>query len=173
MGWIDVFSRQSYKEIIIDSFQYCQKHKGLHINAFVIMTNHIHLVAHSPDNNLSNIIREFKKFTSKRIIESIQENSKESRSEWMLDLFRQFATSSKKHKNYQFWTHNNHPVELFSPKWINQKIIYTHNNPVNAGIVEMPEHYTYSSAKNYIGQPGILDVEVIDVDSTMKYFIRM
>jgi REP element-mobilizing transposase RayT len=87
VNWIDIFSRPIYKYIIIDSLKHCQKEKGLEIYAWVIMTNHIHLIVSAkPNFNLSNILRDFKKFTSKAIIESIQLEN-ESRRDWMLNHF--------------------------------------------------------------------------------------
>lgn len=170
VGWIDVFSRQSYRDIVIESLKYCQKEKGLHINAFVIMSNHLHLIAHSPENRLSDIIRDFKKFTSRQITKSILQNPGESRSVWMLKLFKYNARFNKKNESFQFWRKDNNPVELFNPKWIQQKINYIHQNPVRAAIVEKPEHYINSSARNYLDKSGILDVEVIDMDPNANYF---
>lgn len=132
--------------------------------AYVILTNHIHLiVSASYEKNLSDIIRDFKKITSKAIIKLIIEDSKESRSEWMLRLFKYYAKYNNDNKTYQFWQKDNHPVELVSMDWIDQKLMYLHNNPVRAGIVEKPEHYIYSSALNYVGERGIIDVEIIEL----------
>lgn len=76
VGWVDVFSRDKYREIIIDSLIYCQKEKGLIINAYVIMSNHVHLICYTKEPfQLSDFIRDFKKFTSKSILESIQSNT--------------------------------------------------------------------------------------------------
>ncbi len=44
MGWIDIFSRRRYRDIIIDSLQYCRENKGLHVVGWVIMSNHLHLI---------------------------------------------------------------------------------------------------------------------------------
>lgn len=170
VGWVDVFSRKQYKDILIDSLKYCQRSKGLVIYAYVIMSNHVHLIVNSPGKNLSSIIRDFKKFTSYKIIQSIIENPKESRSEWMLRLFKYYANFNKNNTKYQFWQQHNKPTELFSPKWINQKINYMHMNPVKSGIVDLPEQYIYSSARNYLRVEGILDVKVIDIDSDANYF---
>ncbi len=88
VGWLDIFTRKDYKDIIIESMIYCIKHKGLNVHAYVIMSNHIHLIlSASTGNSLSNIVRDFKKHTSKKIVKTIVENPKESRSEWMLGLF--------------------------------------------------------------------------------------
>lgn len=170
VGWIDVFTRKRYKDILIESMKYCQKEKGLYLNAFVIMSNHMHIIAHSPESKLSDIIRDFKKYTSKEIIKAITENPKESRAEWMLKLFKYYAKYNKNNATYQFWKQDNRPIELINPKWINQKINYIHLNPVRAGIVELPEQYVYSSARNYLGESGVLELELIDVDNDANYF---
>lgn len=158
--WVDIFSRKSYRDIIIDSLKYCQKNKGLVIFAYVIMSNHIHLLINAEKENLSDIIRDFKKFTSKKIIKVIQ-TEPESRRKWMLNLFSFEASKHSRNENFQFWIQENHPVEIFSQKFIVEKVNYIHNNPVKAGIVEKPEDYLYSSARNYADMKGLLDVVVL------------
>jgi len=155
--WIDLFSRQIYRDIVLESLRHCQKSKGLEIFAWVIMSNHIHMIARSCNGDLSGIIRDFKKFTSKKIIESIQQGN-ESRKDWMLRLFAHAAKKQNKNGEYQVWTHENHAVELISNGFIDQKVDYIHQNPVRAGIVNRPEKYIYSSAVDYNDEKGLLDV---------------
>lgn len=170
VGWLDVFTRKQYRDLLLESLAYCQQRKGLVINTYVIMSNHIHLVAYAKESyELSNILRDFKKFTAKNIIQDIIQNPHESRSEWMLRLFKYHAKYKKDNETFQFWKKPNHPVELISPKWILQKINYIHLNPVRSGLVEEPEHYLYSSARQYAGETGLLDVEVIDLGATEGY----
>jgi len=111
--WIDIFTRKRYRDMIIDSLQFCQKEKGLEIFGYVIMSNHLHIIARSSTESLSKTIDDFKKFTSKQIIKSIQEEP-ESRREWMLFMFDRAAQKHKRNKHYQFWTHENHAVFLYS-----------------------------------------------------------
>jgi len=94
VDWIDIFTRKKYRDIIIENLAYCQQHKGLEIYAWVIMSNHVHLLLKSNTNNLSGTIRDFKSYTSKKILEEIDE-SDESRKEWMLRLFKQAAARHK------------------------------------------------------------------------------
>jgi REP element-mobilizing transposase RayT len=77
--WVDVFTRQIYRDIVIESFKYCQQNKGLEIYAYVIMSNHIHLLGRSKNGNLSHVIRDFKRHTSKKIIEAIEQGSESRR----------------------------------------------------------------------------------------------
>ncbi len=81
VGWVDVFSREQYKELFVESLKYCQQQKGMVLHAWVIMTNHVHLIISSNSNQLENIVRDLKKYTSKQIIKAIQENNSESRKE--------------------------------------------------------------------------------------------
>ena len=77
--WVDVFTRDEYRNIIIQNLVYCQKEKGLLIYGWVLITNHIHLIVRSTKVPLSDIIRDFKKFTAKEIYKEIKNNVKESR----------------------------------------------------------------------------------------------
>ena len=162
VGWIDVFTRREYKDIIIDSLKYCQKNKGLSIHAYVIMSNHVHLILSSKETSLSDTIRDFKTYTSKMITNQIIQKSEESSREWMLKLFKYFAKFNQNNSKYQFWQRDNYAIELTSPKWITTRIRYIHNNPINAGIVTKAEDYLYSSASNYINGGGIISIDTID-----------
>lgn len=158
VDWIDVFTRKIYRDIIVSNLEYCQKHKGLEIYAWVIMSNHIHLLVKSTTANLSGTIRDFKSYTSKKILEEI-ENCNESRREWILQAFKSAALKHKRNSEYQFWTHENHAELIYSNKFIEQKIRYIHNNPVISGIVAKAEEYLYSSAVNYADEEGLLKVQ--------------
>jgi REP element-mobilizing transposase RayT len=155
--WVDIFTRQVYRDIVIDSLKFCQQHKGLEIYAFVIMSNHIHLLIRSDNSKLSDTIREFKSFTAKKMLETIHSES-ESRKEWMLNLFEFAAKKHKRNEKHQIWTHENHAEIVYSNPFMDSKINYIHENPVRAGIVARSEEYLYSSARNYAGLQGVLDV---------------
>jgi REP element-mobilizing transposase RayT len=161
VGWVDVFTRQCYCDILIDSLKHCQEHKGLVISGYVIMSNHIHLVAQTQEYNLSDVLRDFKKFTSKAIVKAAREET-ESRREWMLELFRYFGKRNSDNREYQVWQQDNHPVALWSLPVIWQKLNYIHLNPVRAGWVAQPEYWQYSSASNYVEGKGLLDVSLVE-----------
>jgi REP element-mobilizing transposase RayT len=164
VGWVDLFTRKVYRDIVIDSLTYCQTNKGLQIFAYVIMSNHIHLLAKSETGDLSGTIRDFKNYTSKKFIEMLQDKS-ESRSDWLKIVF-EYHGKFKSKQNKQVWTHDNHAELIYSQKFIEQKIEYIHNNPVRAAIVSKPEDYVYSSARNYAELEYVL--EVIKVDFRVK-----
>lgn len=160
IGWIDVFTKKQYCSIIIDSLKYCQQQKGLKVHAWCIMSSHLHLIISSEQENLSAIMRDFKKFTSKKIIEELV-NGNDSRKEWMLDLFSKAAEQIKRNKHYKVWQDGNHPILLDNNKMIEQRLDYLHNNPVEQGIVFNSFDYYYSSAIDYIGETGLLEIEKI------------
>ena len=141
--WIDLFTRECYINILVDSIKYCQKNKGLEIYSYVIMPSHVHMIA-SCDGNLSNILRDMKEHTSKKIIEEVLINPQESRKEWLIERFSKAGKASG--NKFRFWQPGNYPVELYSDKFISQKENYIHMNPVETGLVSRPEHYRLSSA---------------------------
>ncbi len=161
VGWVDVFTRLNHKTTLIDSLRYCKEKKGLEIYAYVLMPSHLHMLCRAKEGfQLADIIRDFKKFTSKKIIQNIQQEP-ESRREWMLKLFAQACEHLKRDQEYKLWQTGYHAEELFSSKFISQKLQYIHNNPVKDHIVEKPEDYLYSSARNYAELESPLEVELI------------
>lgn len=161
VDWIDVFTRQTYRDIVIESLDYCIKNKGMILYGYVIMSNHIHLVLQSSEGNLSDLIRDFKKFIAAKVLEKIQIEP-ESRRDWMLERFKLATESHSRNKNYQFWQYGNHPEEIYTNKFMWSKLDYIHLNPVRAGIVEKASHYVYSSASNYVNDTGLLKIEKAD-----------
>lgn len=155
--WIGIFTRDIYRKILIESLKFCQKEKGLEIFTYVIMSNHVHLIVRSRNNNLSATIRDLKKNTSKQIVETIKTNP-ESRREWMME---RAATKHKRNTKFQFWPQKNHPVELQSNNFFEQKMQYIHENPVRNGLVDKPEDYRYSSARNYAEAESLIDIVMI------------
>jgi len=119
------------------------------------MTNHVHLMVRAIEGHLlQDILRDFKKFTSKTILQAIAQNPRESRREWLL---KQFATPL----GNRFWRADNKPIELWSNAVIDQKLNYIHQNPVEEGLVFRAEDYVYSSANDYAGSHGLLDIWMI------------
>jgi REP element-mobilizing transposase RayT len=162
VNWIDVFTRPVYKHIMVEALKYSQQNKGLIIYAWCLMSNHLHLIAAADEGyHLSNILRDFKKFTSKAILSEINDNPLESRKKWLLNEF-EFAGRHKSNiKNYKFWQDGNETKEIHSTGFLVQKLEYIHENPVKAEIVEYAHEYLYSSAKNYAGENGLIKVVLI------------
>ncbi len=164
VGWIDIFTRAIYKELLVESFRYCVKEKGLVIHGYVIMSNHVHMiVGRKGDSTLSEIMRDLKKFSSVRIIKEIIQNPEESRKKWILYLLAQAGKANNNNTHYQLWQQDNHPIELDNnTNLFDQKLNYIHQNPVTAGLVNEASAYIYSSASNYNGFGGVLnEVDVL------------
>ena len=162
VDWVDIFTRPKYKYIVLESLQYCQKHKGLIIYAWVLMSNHLHAIVGSQEGNtVSDIWRDFKKFTSKEILRVLSIDSQESRREWMLNRFEYAGKNDKKIKQYKFWQEGNDSQAIYLNDYFEQKLHYIHDNPVKAEFVNRAEDYRYSSAIDYGGGKGLLDVVVV------------
>lgn len=149
VGWIDIFTRKEYVYDLIKNIKYCQENKGLEVYAYVIMSNHLHMIARAKDEKLNLLLGNLKSFTAKQFIKQIEENAQESRKEWLLHMFKFYGRGNSQNEEYQFWQNGNHPIELWSAEIIKQKINYLHNNPVKQGIVAKPEDYLYSSANEF------------------------
>lgn len=149
--WVDIFTRKDYKLIITDSLNYCIEQKGIECYAWVVMSNHIHLIIRAvPPARLSDIIRDFKKFTSKKIVETIQLIA-ESRKEWLLHKFSHAAKSTGRAEFYKVWKDDNHAILLEDGERFKQKVHYIHQNPVRQMIVPQEADYIFSSAHDYSG----------------------
>lgn len=150
--WVDVFTRNEYKDILIENLNFCQENKGLELFAWCIMTNHVHIIARAKEGfTLPDFLRDFKKYTAKAIIKAIKENQRESRKEWLLEMF-------KTENGNRFWRGDNKPIEIWSNYVFDQKLNYIHNNPVEAGLVFKAEDYVYSSARDYAGEKGWIEI---------------
>jgi REP element-mobilizing transposase RayT len=159
--WIDVFTRIDYFDTIIESLDYCRKNKGMEIYGYCIMPSHIHLIFRSSLGDPSGLMRDFKGFTSRKMLKAIAENPQESRKEWMVAIFKKAGAYNPNNKDFQFWRQDNKPIELFSNEVIDQKINYIHNNPVEAGFVSEAEHWIYGSATDYAGVKGLIEISFV------------
>jgi REP element-mobilizing transposase RayT len=157
--WIDVFTREAYFTVLANSITYCRKHKGMEVYAYCFMPNHVHLVFSSAEETPMGLLRDFKKYTAGKLLQAIREHPQESRRTWMLDLFQKAGRQNNHTTRYQFWQHNNKPIELWSVKVIKQKINYVHKNPVASGFVTDPVDWKYSSARNFQGDHNVMEID--------------
>jgi REP element-mobilizing transposase RayT len=161
--WADIFSRPLFADIVVDSLKFCIQEKGLNVHAWVIMSNHIHLVVSAKEGFLlSDILRDFKKFTAGKIRKILNETKEESRKSWLLWLFKSAGKENTRNEEFQFWIQDNHPIELNNEERKKQKMNYLHMNPVRAGLVWEPYQYRYSSACDYMdNRKGLIDISLI------------
>ena len=149
--WLPLFSNPSIVQIIFDSFEFMQKHDRLIIYAHVIMENHLHLIASSPD--LSKEIGDFKSYTARQIIDYYKVNNG-----FILESLAKAKKFFKIDRDYQFWQEGSHPKQIQDRRMMRQKIEYIHNNPVRRGYVDEPQHWRYSSARNYMNGGGLISI---------------
>ncbi len=148
--WIDLFIRDEYREIIIDSLKYCHRHKGLDVHAYCIMTSHVHLILSvCEDRVLSDVIRDMKGYTSRQLRQAITNHPAESRRAWLLWMGQRAGQKNKRNHYFQLWQQHNHPIELSSVAMTEQRLDYVHNNPVEAGFVNDPTAWQWSSCQAY------------------------
>ena len=145
-GWVDLFTRSSYCQILLDSLLHCHVSKGLVIHEFVIMSNHAHFIFQHDDARLAAILRDFKSFTAMEIIKALKTDEQESRREWILRLFKYYAKYQKQNTQYSVWKKTSKPIELPDVDRYTRCKEYIHQNPVKAGWVADPAHWLNSSA---------------------------
>ena len=146
VSWVDVFTRKQYCEELVKNIKYCQNNKGLELYAYVVMTNHMHWLARQKEGRLNYLLRDFKSYSAKQLLNSIYDDPMESRKDWMKIVFQYNARFQRQNADNMFWQKTNHPVDCYSPKVMEQKINYIHQNPVRAGFVANAEDWWYSSA---------------------------
>ena len=151
--WIPIFTSATYNSVVTDSLVFCREHKGLLLHAFVIMDTHIHLIITAPD--ITAVMRDFKSYTGKRILELLHREKKT----WILERLEFFKKSYKIESVHQIWQEGFHPQVISSEEMLLQKADYLHHNPVRRGLVSSPEHWVYSSASNYYSGSGLIEVD--------------
>ena len=144
--WLPLFAEPAYRQIVLDALRYLRTHKQTQLNAFVIMSTHIHAILWPADGvNLSDVTRDFKRFTSREI-------SKEAERLGTKEFILAFKSARNENRaqdvsTYQVWQEGSHPEAIFTKKFARQKMDYIHLNPVRAGIVKTAEEWLYSSAR--------------------------
>lgn len=157
--WLDVFTRQMYFDVLVESINYCRAKKDMELFSYCFMPNHIHLIFRSNIGEPDGLLRDFKSYTAKKLIGAIKNNPQDSRKEYLLWFFERAAKNKSNSSKYQFWQHHNKPIVLWTDSVIKQKIDYIHNNPVENGFVTNPVDWKYSSARNFQDDHTILKID--------------
>ena len=152
VGLLPVFTRPEAVQILLDSWKHLQDHNQFRLLGYVILENHLHLIAQSP--NLATAMQGFKSWTARQVIDLLEQQ----RAYVLLDQLSRLKLAHKTESNYQFWQEGSHPKQIRTDNIMWQKLEYVHRNPVVRGYVDDPIHWRYSSARNYAGQPGLIDV---------------
>lgn len=147
-----LFADRDAAKVLLDSLVFLQEKREVTLYAYVIMENHIHMIALG--NDLSEKMRHFKSYTARAIIDLF---TKKKRT-WLLRQIEGAKLKYKKESRYQVWQEGLHPKQIIGDAMMMQKLEYIHNNPVKRGYIDNPEHWRYSSARNYAGSEGIIPV---------------
>ena len=150
--WLPIFTRQEVVQILLDSWKYQQGNHELKLYGFVILENHLHAVAEA--DNLPVVWSRFKSYTARRIIDLLEMKS----AEVFLKRLRLSHKAQRNDRLHQLWQEGSHPQVIVGEDMLRQKLEYIHQNPVKRGYVNEPEHWRWSSACNYAGGKGLIEV---------------
>jgi REP element-mobilizing transposase RayT len=156
VAWLPIFSNPAFAEIVLDSWRFLQRERGVAIFGYVILENHLHWIASAKGSleDLSDQVGRFKSFTARRIIDEMEASGYST----LLDELRFFKMRHKADQEYQLWQEGSHPQQIQNDEMMVQKLEYMHGNPIRRGYVDDATHWRYSSARNYAGLSGLLDV---------------
>lgn len=157
VNWLPLFSNPELVQILLDSLTFLHNQHRIAIHGYVIMENHLHLIASS--SNLSKEIGTFKSFTARSIVDWLKANN---RQHWL----SQFAFYKQLHKagqDYQIWQEGSHPQALLTAEIFQQKLEYVHQNPIRRGYIDDPAHWRYSSYRDYLDQQGLLPIVQLEI----------
>ena len=156
--WLPIFTSKPYFDILISSIRFCQTKKNLSVYAYVILDNHFHMICQAP--KLDAVMQSLKRHAARAIIARLEADGKRS----LLHLLR---ISKKRHKReslHQVWQEGYHPQQMMSDTILAQKIEYIHYNPVERSLVLEPQHWVYSSAKDFLtGEKGYIELQKLDI----------
>ena len=153
LHWIPIFTRKETTQIVLDSLNYLKESDNMKLYAYVILENHLHMIMSSDD--ISKTIQKFKRHTAKYILQLLKKQN-------VITILDQLAFYKKAHKhnsNYQLWQEGFQPKLIQSEKMFIDRVNYIHYNPVKRGYVDEAIHWRYSSARDYEGFKGLIEVE--------------
>ena len=153
VNWIPLFTRKESVEILLEAFRYLQKDEDFKLYAYVILENHIHIVAQS--NDIAKSMARFKNYTAKELLRLLKKENVKT----ILEQLSFYKKAHKIDREYQVWQDGIQPKLMQNDAMMKNKIDYIHHNPVKRGYVDDATHWRYSSARDYEGVEGLLEVE--------------
>ena len=153
LHWLPIFTRQESVDIILNSLKFLQKQDNLRLHAYVILENHLHMVLRSDD--LRKSMESFKKFTAREILNLLRRENATT----ILDQLAFYKKAHRKEKSFQVWEEGYQPKLIQSEAMLKMKIDYIHYNPVKRGYVDKAIHWRYSSARDYEGGYGLIEID--------------
>ena len=156
--WLPIFVSGPYFDIVLSSLEHLRQNRGLSIHVYVVMPSHLHALVTAHRDDLSAIVRDFKKFTS-RATYALAESEGNDLVTW---LFQRTAKNDPRSR-FKVWQDEFHPKAIDVPEVFLQKAEYIHLNPVRKGLVKEPESWYYSSAAAYAsGRDDPLSIDVLE-----------
>jgi REP element-mobilizing transposase RayT len=153
---LPVFTRPSFITPLYDSLNFYRYKQEFKLLGYVIMPDHMHLILWPFGTpTISDIMRDHKKFTSTRIIRQANIEQIEA---WMT-AFEQAGRETRR-SEHKVWQDSYWDVNIYTERFLRQKLNYLHRNPLRAGLVESPEQYVYSSYRNYVfGEQWLIEID--------------
>lgn len=160
VDWTDVFIRPVYKQVIVHSLNYFIESKGLVVHAWGLMTHHLQLLAQAGNgSSIAELEKEYKAFTTKKILEAI-DTEPDRKKDWMLKRFENFSNLPGFLKKYNVWQDGNHtmPIDMNKSDLLLEHVEAIHHHPVRDKVVDLATEYLYSSARDYSGFKGLVNI---------------
>jgi len=160
VDWVDVFIRPVYKQVVVHTLNHFIDNKGLIVHAWCLMTNHLHLLVQAKEGYvIAEIEKEFKSFTTTKILEAI-DTEPEARKDWMMKRFENFGNLLGLMKKYHVWQGCSSPsfIDLRKTDTVIEHFSFIHDNPVRDRFVDTSADYPYSSARDYAGMKGLVNI---------------
>ena len=153
VAWLPVFAQPWAAQVVLDSWHFLQSRRGVQLHGYVILENHVHWIA--AGDHLPEQVLRFKSYTARCILDELTKRGFET----TLKELRFFKVRQRDDQAHQLWQEGSHPQQIQSDEMMIQKLEYIHANPVRRGYVDRPEHWRYSSARNYAGLEGLIEVQ--------------
>jgi REP element-mobilizing transposase RayT len=152
VNWLPLFGNPAIAEIVLGSLRFMHENGRLQVHGYVLMENHLHMVASSSD--LEKEVGDFKSFTARKCIDWYRQHEKT----WALKQLAFHKAPHKAGQQYQLWQEGYHPQLIYSEAVLINKLEYIHHNPVKRGYVDEAEYWRYSSARDYAGREGLVPI---------------
>ena len=152
INWLPIFTRPETVNILLESIRFLQK-EGLKVYAWVVLENHLHMIVQA--DNLPEMMQRFKRHTAKSCLAYLKQHQVNT----LLSQLAEFKKLHKVDRDFQFWQEGYHPEWIQNDEMMRQKMEYIHQNPVKRGYVDLAEHWRYSSARDFVGLAGLLEIE--------------
>jgi REP element-mobilizing transposase RayT len=153
---IPIFRSDSAANLLIEALVETKKRSRMKLIGYVVMPDHTHLILNPLDCDISKLMNSIKSASARSIIDWLIHNH-HHQSLSKLEL----AVAQKRSHTHAVWQKGFSSIDLWSPKFVRQKLDYIHANPVRAGLCEHPAKWKWSSYRAYLPHdPGGVPIEM-------------